>query len=72
MLAFKFFLKHTSILHPKRTKFQMVDKGHKYSHHIIAHRGGGWHAPENTVHAFKQAVNLGCHMLEMDVRITKD
>ena len=55
-----------------RTKFKMVDKGIKYSHHLIAHRGGSWNAPENTMHAFKQAVDLGCHMLEMDVRITKD
>ena len=50
----------------------MIDKGDKYSHHLIAHRGGGWDAPENTLQSFRKAVTLGCHMLEMDVRITKD
>ena len=50
----------------------MIDKTERYSHHFIAHRGGGWHAPENTMQAFKRAVEKGCHMLEMDVRMTKD
>ena len=65
-------LKFSQILHPRRTKFRMKDKGEDFSHHFIAHRGGGWHAPENTMQAFKRAVAKGCHMLEMDVRITKD
>jgi len=72
LIFHEFFFKHVEILHPLRTKFKMIEKDSKYSHHLIAHRGGGWHAPENTLQAFKQAVNLGCHMLEMDVRITKD
>jgi len=72
LIFFKFFFKHVQILHPLRTKFKMTEKDEKYSHHLIAHRGGGWHAPENTLQAFKQAVDIGCHMLEMDVRITKD
>ena len=50
----------------------MTEKGNDYSHHLIAHRGGGWHAPENTIQAFKRAAAKGCHMLELDVRITKD
>jgi lysophospholipase D len=50
----------------------MKEKGKQFSHHFIAHRGGGWHAPENTLQAFKRAVDRGCHMLEMDVRMTKD
>lgn len=72
MLACRFFMDHPILLHTKRTKFKMVDKGIKYSHHLIAHRGGGWHHPENTMQAFKHAVELGCHMLEMDVHMTKD
>jgi lysophospholipase D len=65
-------MKNTWILHPERTKFKMADKGSEYSHHLIAHRGGSSEAPENTLQAFKKAIELGCHMLELDVRITKD
>lgn len=72
LLACKLFMDHPSLLHTKRTKFQMVEKGIKYSHHLIAHRGGGWDAPENTMQAFRKAVELNCHMLEMDVHMTKD
>jgi hypothetical protein len=72
LIFWKLFHEHPGILHPKRDKFQMKDKGQKFSHHFVAHRGGGWHAPENTLQAFKRAVDKGCHMLEMDVRMTKD
>lgn len=72
LICWKLFSNHPGILHPPRHKFKMKDKGSRYSHHFVAHRGGGWHAPENTLQAFKRAVERGCHMLEMDVRITKD
>jgi len=49
LLAVKFFTDHPNLLHPRRTKFTMIDKTERYSHHFIAHRGGGWHAPENTM-----------------------
>ena len=50
--------------------------GHPYlagSPLLIAHRGGAGLAPENTLAAFKNAVDSwGTDMLEMDVRSTKD
>jgi len=38
----------------------------------IAHRGGSAEQPENTLAAFRNAVQLGCDMLEMDVQCTRD
>lgn len=38
----------------------------------ISHRGGAGESYENTVTAFKKAVALGTHMLELDVHLTKD
>lgn len=39
---------------------------------VIAHRGLPTVAPENTVAAFRKAVDLGVEMLEVDVQQTKD
>ncbi|MFT4552426.1 MAG: glycerophosphoryl diester phosphodiesterase [Chlamydiales bacterium] len=39
---------------------------------IIAHRGGANEAPENTLSAFRKAVDFGVDFLEMDVRLSKD
>lgn len=39
---------------------------------IIAHAGGAGLNPANTLEAFAGSVELGCDMLEMDVRLTKD
>ncbi|KAL8445426.1 hypothetical protein Emag_005112 [Eimeria magna] len=39
----------------------------------IAHRGGQAEAPENTVHAFRYALEeCGCDMIELDVWVSKD
>ena len=39
----------------------------------IAHRGGAWLYPENTVYAVHQAIKEhGCTMIETDVRLTAD
>jgi glycerophosphoryl diester phosphodiesterase len=39
---------------------------------IIAHRGDSAHAPENTLAAFRRAVDAGADGIEFDVRLTKD
>ncbi|KAF2071760.1 hypothetical protein CYY_006926 [Polysphondylium violaceum] len=39
---------------------------------ILAHRGSRYLLPENTVLAFKTAVDLGADVIETDVRLTKD
>lgn len=39
---------------------------------IVAHRGASGYAPENTLMAFKKAIELGCDKIELDVRLTKD
>lgn len=38
----------------------------------IAHRGASGHAPENTMPAFRKAVELGADAVECDVQLTKD
>jgi glycerophosphoryl diester phosphodiesterase len=38
----------------------------------IAHRGARAYAPENTLAAFAKAKTLGCAMVELDVRLSKD
>lgn len=38
----------------------------------IAHRGASGYAPENTLAAFKKAIDLGVDMVEMDVYVVKD
>lgn len=38
----------------------------------LAHQGGEWEAPSNTVYAFRRAVRKGTDMLELDVHTTAD
>ena len=39
---------------------------------VIAHRGWSGSYPENTLIGMREAIKLGCHMIEFDVSITKD
>lgn len=39
---------------------------------VIAHRGASAIAPENTLYAFERAVQLGAHLIETDLWITRD
>jgi glycerophosphoryl diester phosphodiesterase len=39
---------------------------------ICAHRGAGATHPENTLPAFREAIRLGAHQIELDVRLLKD
>ena len=39
---------------------------------VIAHRGASGTRPENTLPAFRRAEELGAHMIELDVQLTRD
>ena len=39
---------------------------------VWAHRGASGYAPENTLEAFKKAVEMGADGVELDVQLTKD
>jgi len=39
---------------------------------IVAHRGGAALAPENSIEAIENAIQLGVNIIEIDIRITKD
>ena len=39
---------------------------------IVAHRGAWESAPQNSLAAFARAIELGCDMIELDVRRTRD
>src|SRR5213593_3287192 len=38
----------------------------------IGHRGAAGYAPENTLRSIEQAIALGCDLVEVDVRRTRD
>lgn len=40
--------------------------------YVIAHRGAHKGIPENTLAAYKKAIELGCDFIEIDIRKTKD
>jgi len=39
---------------------------------VIAHRGASGTSPENTLAAFRRAVEIGADMIELDVQLTRD
>ena len=39
---------------------------------ILGHRGASGHAPENTLEAFKLAMDMGAEGFELDVHLSKD
>jgi glycerophosphoryl diester phosphodiesterase len=39
---------------------------------VIAHRGASGHAPENTMAAFRRAVEMGAGFIETDLHLTRD
>ena len=38
----------------------------------MAHQGGEWDFPPNTMYAYKQAIALGADMIDMDAYVTED
>lgn len=39
---------------------------------VVAHRGASGHAPENTLAAFRKAVDMGARFIETDLQISRD
>lgn len=39
---------------------------------VVAHRGASGHAPENTLAAFRKAVELGAKFIETDLQLSRD
>lgn len=39
---------------------------------VVAHRGASGHAPENTMAAFRRAVELGARFVETDLQLSRD
>ena len=39
---------------------------------VIGHRGAGGYTPHNSRQSFSQAIAMGAHMLETDIRVTRD
>lgn len=50
----------------------VIDSSKRKRPLVIAHRGASREAPENTIPAFKRALELGCDGIEFDVVLTKD
>ncbi|MBM4313208.1 MAG: glycerophosphodiester phosphodiesterase [Deltaproteobacteria bacterium] len=44
----------------------------KYPVFVTAHRGFSGKAPENTLAAFREAIDAGCDMVELDVHLSRD
>ncbi|MBK8946278.1 MAG: glycerophosphodiester phosphodiesterase family protein [Ignavibacteriae bacterium] len=68
-----FFLNITNFLIAQKTveilDFAKPKNGNTY---VIAHRGAHKNFSENTIAAYKRAIELGCDFIEIDIRITKD
>ncbi|CAL1676833.1 unnamed protein product [Lasius platythorax] len=46
--------------------------GEQYCMRVVAHRGGGYDYPENSLLAFRNSKGKGCSAVELDLRLTKD
>ncbi|KAL0124784.1 hypothetical protein PUN28_006561 [Cardiocondyla obscurior] len=46
--------------------------GEQYCMRVVAHRGGGYDYPENSLLAFRNSKGKGCTAVELDLRLTKD
>lgn len=53
----------------RRASFGLAGRSRPY---VIAHRGASGYAPENTLAAFRLAIQQGADLLETDLRFTRD
>lgn len=49
-----------------------LENSHSYHIMVVAHRGDWRNAPENSLQAIQNCINMGIDMVEIDVRKTKD
>jgi len=57
---------------PDREAMQAFGLAHRPRPYVMAHRGASGYAPENTLAAFRLALQQGADLLETDLRFTKD
>lgn len=62
----------TSMKHTKQETKDYFPKPKNGGTYVIAHRGAHIGIPENTLAAYKKAIELGCDFVEIDLRKTKD
>jgi glycerophosphoryl diester phosphodiesterase len=70
-IKFVFILAFPSLT-AQTTKDKTISKLSTYTFDLQGHRGARGLAPENTLHAFQKALELGVNTLELDVVVTKD
>ncbi|KAK9306892.1 hypothetical protein QLX08_002534 [Tetragonisca angustula] len=54
------------------TMFKDHGNGEQYCMRVVAHRGGGYDFPENSLTAFRNSKEKGCTAIELDLCLTKD
>ena len=65
-------MKMTESAYSKTTPDQGNLRRGKYPVFVTAHRGFSGTAPENTLAAFRAAIDTGCDMIELDVHLSRD
>jgi len=55
-----------------RDRMRAFGLAHRPRPYVMAHRGASGHAPENTLAAFRLAIQQGADLLETDLRFTQD
>ncbi len=59
-------------IHPEDKSVEVGFRAPNQTTYVIAHRGAHQNIPENSLAAYKKAIDLGCDFVEIDVRTTKD
>ena len=55
----RMYLQFPILLHKERTKYKQTPTDLYLSHMLMAHRGGSWESPENTLAAFQLSIREG-------------